>query len=127
MAINTNISHRFSLVENELKKRGVISTRKELAFALDTYNHVILEIRKLKRMLTIKQAQLLTKTYGVNMNFIFGRSDIMFLSDIKPTFIPPVKPKKTYEEQMQEEKTAIGNWIMKGGLNEIKELQCKQR
>lgn len=77
--IKKSITKRFLEVFNELKKRKLLRNKSAMAKRLDTYNHVINNILNGHRQPTIRQLHLLGLHYGIDINYIIGTSDKMFL------------------------------------------------
>jgi hypothetical protein len=121
-------SARFGLVVSKLKESGIVQYRKEVTAALDTYPHILGAIIRGDRAITIKQVGLLYEKYGVNINYLFGTSEVMFVKDLPeddlsvnaPDSIIEEKTALTYEDEMQEEKMSLAMWMMRGGLKTIK-------
>jgi phage repressor protein C with HTH and peptisase S24 domain len=78
---NPIINERFCQLYKQMREMGMIKNKSRLAEKLGTYNHVINNIMKKERNLTIEQIHKLVDLFNVNVNYLFGRSDIMFGSD----------------------------------------------
>lgn len=78
---NSIVNQRFCEVYKQLKTLSKIKNKSHLAEQLGTYNHVINNIMQGKRNLTLEQIDSLMNLYGVNANYLFGRSDAMFLGE----------------------------------------------
>jgi phage repressor protein C with HTH and peptisase S24 domain len=70
----TTVNQRFKAVFQYLEKNGLIKGKSDIAKQLGTYNHVINSVLKGERNITVEQINLLVKAYGVNANYMFGRS-----------------------------------------------------
>ncbi len=75
------VNRRFRQVYKTLETHRLIKGKSDLAKKLDTYNHVINNILKGQRNITLDQLLKLCRHYGVNANFLFGLDSRMFLSD----------------------------------------------
>lgn len=76
---NNIVNLRFRQVYKQLERDGAVRGKSDIAEKLGTYNHVIGDILKGKRNLTVEQINKLVDLYGVNANFLFGNSEQMFL------------------------------------------------
>ena len=83
---------RFRQVFRELEKHNVIKGKSDIAKKLGTYNHVINSILKGQRNITVDQLNRLFEEYGVDANFVFGKSGEMFLAEAPPGI--PTRPLK---------------------------------
>ncbi len=72
------INRRFSDVYDCLLKNKIIENKSDLAQKLNTYNHVINNILKGNRSVTIDQLNKLFYNFNINPSFIFGLSDQIF-------------------------------------------------
>jgi len=72
------VNLQFALVFEQLKKEGKAKSKSDIAAQLGTYNHVINSVLKGERGLTVEQINLLMEHYGINANFLFGRSTQMY-------------------------------------------------
>lgn len=79
---NPVINERFSKVYDRLKELKKVKNKSRLAELLGTYNHVINNIIKKERNLTIEQIHKLVELFDVNVNYLFGRSEVMFGSEL---------------------------------------------
>lgn len=77
--INNIVNQRFRIVYKELEKYNLIKGKSDIAKKLGTYNHVINSILKGQRNITVDQLNKLFDTYGVNANYLFGKSEELFL------------------------------------------------
>lgn len=89
----TNIvNQRFRSVYKQLEKDNRIKGKSDIAERLGTYNHVVGDILKGKRNLTVEQINKLVELFGINANYLFGGSNQMFsdsdelYSDSIPSF-----------------------------------------
>lgn len=73
------VNQRFRKVYYELEKHNVIKGKSDIAKKLGTYNHVINSILKGQRNITVDQLNRLFDNYGINANYLFGNSEIMFV------------------------------------------------
>ena len=73
------VNQRFKEVFKELEKYNLIKGKSDIAKQLGTYNHVINSILKGQRNITVDQLNRLFETYGINANYMFGKSNEMFL------------------------------------------------
>lgn len=77
--LTNTVNLRFRQVYKQLEKDGQIKGKSDIAERLGTYNHVIGDILKGKRNLTVEQINKLVDLFGINANFLFGNSDQMFM------------------------------------------------
>lgn len=82
------VNQRFKEVFDYLEKENIIKGKSDLAKKLDTYNHVINNILKGKRNITVDQLNKLFDTYNINANYLFGLSEEMFLEGGSPMGLP---------------------------------------
>jgi len=75
------VNQRFGLIYDELTKSNKIKGKSDLADKLETYNHVINNVLKGDRSLTVKQINLLVEHFDINANFVFGCSEQLYNSD----------------------------------------------
>jgi len=75
------VNRRFRQVYQTLEEMRLIKGKSDLAKKLDTYNHVINNILKGQRNITLDQILKLCHHYGVNANFLFGLDNQMFLNE----------------------------------------------
>lgn len=75
------INQNFGKVFKELSSRNAIKGKSDIAKKLDTYNHIINNILKGDRNITIDQILKLSNHYEINPNYLFGKSDQMFLEE----------------------------------------------
>ncbi len=73
------VIQRFKNVYNFLYDNNQIRGKSDLAKKLDTYNHVINDILKGKRNVTVDQLNKLFSIFNINANYLFGLSDELFL------------------------------------------------
>ncbi len=73
------VIQRFNSVYNLLLDTNKIKGKSDLAEKLDTYNHVINDILKGKRSITIDQLNKLFLIFNIDANYIFGLSDSFYL------------------------------------------------
>lgn len=73
------VNQRFKKVYHELEKHNIIKGKSDIAKKLGTYNHVINSILKGQRNITVDQLNRLFDVYGVDANYLFGNSELMFL------------------------------------------------
>ena len=83
------VNARFRAVYFVLEEKEAIRSKSELAKALGTYNHIINQILKGARNLTLDQILRLCEAYHVNANYLFGTSERMFSSQSRDT-APPI-------------------------------------
>jgi Peptidase S24-like len=76
-------NQRFRQVYDVLIKNKKIKNKQQLAQQLDTYNHVINLCLKGERNITVEQMNRLCEIHHINANFLFGKSDMIFLNDAK--------------------------------------------
>ncbi len=74
------VNQRFKLVYEALVSNNRIKGKSDIAAKLKTYNHVINNILKGDRNITVDQLTKLFDLFGVNANYIFGSSEDMFLA-----------------------------------------------
>ena len=77
--IDNTVNQRFREVYSELEKVNLIKGKSDIAKKLGTYNHVINSILKGQRNITVDQLNKLFDTYGINANYLFGKSEELFL------------------------------------------------
>lgn len=82
--INNIVNQRFRHVFHELEKYNIIKGKSDIAKKLGTYNHVINSILKGQRNITVDQLNKLFDIYGVNANYLFGKSEDLFLRRLYP-------------------------------------------
>ena len=75
------INKRFKLVFEDLLKHRLVESKNKFAQQLGTYCHAMNEILVGKRKPTTKQIRLVAEIYGINTNYIFGFSDVMYRKD----------------------------------------------
>lgn len=75
------VNKRFRLVYEELCEQDRIRNKSDIAQQLGTYNHVINDVMKHKRNLTLEQINKLIEIFDINPSFLFGQSDEMFLNE----------------------------------------------
>jgi phage repressor protein C with HTH and peptisase S24 domain len=75
---NPIINERFCQLYKQMREIGMIKNKSRLAEKLGTYNHVINNIMKKDRNLTIEQIHKMVELFDVNVNYLFGRSEVMF-------------------------------------------------
>lgn len=75
------INIRFAQAYNTLKLEKKFKNKNEMAQTLGTYNHVVNNILKGERGLTVEQMGKFCEAYGIDVNFIMGFSDAMYPSD----------------------------------------------
>ncbi len=75
------INRNFRKVFEELSVRKIIKGKSDIAKKLDTYNHIINNILKGDRNITVDQILKLSNQYDVSPDYMFGKSENMFLSD----------------------------------------------
>ena len=108
--------NRLKRIFLELKERKLVSYITEFATSIGTYNHVIGAMfnGKLKRTLNLNQISALTQKYGIDANYLFGKSEKMFLD--KSNLISHEEDVLGEEisqfDKEQLEKTAIANFII---------------
>ncbi len=86
------VNQRFRNVYEELHKRGLVRNKSELGEKLGTYNHVINSILRGNRNITLNQLQRLLEEFPIDANYLFGRTDTMFLDE-------PGVPTRSFEER----------------------------
>lgn len=75
------VNEKFSNIFYELSMRKSIKGKSDLAKKLDTYNHVINNILKGERNITVDQILKLCEYFNVSADYVFGLSDRMFLNE----------------------------------------------
>lgn len=75
------VNQRFRLIYDLLEKGRYIKGKSDVAQQLGTYNHVINNILKGERNLTLAQIQQLCSQFGIDSNYLFGFSDHPFRED----------------------------------------------
>ncbi len=76
---NSIVNQQFRKVYDFLISLKRIRGKSELAEYLDTYNHVINDILKGKRNVTVEQLNKLFSAFDINANYLFGLSEDLFL------------------------------------------------
>lgn len=71
------VNKRFRIVFDYLKENNKIKSKSDLAVKLGTYNHIVNNILKGKRNITLDQMNKLIEIYRINANFLFGCSSQM--------------------------------------------------
>ena len=74
------INARFLKVCDRLVESNLVRHKTNLAQILGTYSNVMSRIKKGESTPTLKQLEILFKTFGVDANYIFGKSEYMFLN-----------------------------------------------
>ena len=74
------ISQQFAKLVDCLLESGKIKNKSQLARVMDSYNHVVSDIMKGRRNLTLDQINALVAEYDLDVNYLFGVSDNMFSS-----------------------------------------------
>lgn len=75
------VNQKFKAVYEELSVQQKIKSKSDLAKKLDTYNHIVNNILKGQRNITIDQIQRLADHYKVRPDFLFGQCNQMFNED----------------------------------------------
>ena len=75
------VNQRFNRVFQELEKYNLIKGKSDLAKRLGTYNHVINSILKGERNITVDQLAKLLDIFPVDANFLFGKSEQMYVEN----------------------------------------------
>jgi phage repressor protein C with HTH and peptisase S24 domain len=75
------VNQQFTTLFKDLQDQGKIKGKSDIARVLGTYNHVINDIIKGKRNLTLEQINNLMEAFKVNANFLFGRTNQMYLKE----------------------------------------------
>jgi hypothetical protein len=75
------VNQRFKLIYNLLEKGNYIKGKSDIAQQLGTYNHVINNILKGERNLTLAQIQQLCTHFGIDSNYLFGFNNNPFRED----------------------------------------------
>lgn len=88
------VNQQFNKLYKLFEKEGIIKGKSDLAEKLDTYNHVINNILKGDRNITVDQLNKLFLTYNVNANYLFGLSEQIFMDGHAPGSIPIVPMEK---------------------------------
>ncbi len=77
------VNQRFRQVYRHLEKTNRIKGKSDIAKQLGTYNHVINSILKGQRNITVDQLHRLFDYYGVDANFLFGQSDLIYHQEVE--------------------------------------------
>jgi phage repressor protein C with HTH and peptisase S24 domain len=72
------VNQRFKLIYEALLKNSKVKNKSDLAAKLGTYNHIINNILKGERGVTLEQINKLIEIFGINANYIFGSAPFMF-------------------------------------------------
>lgn len=72
------VNRKFNHVYEELIVRKLIKSKSDLAKNLETYNHIINNILKGDRNITVDQIRLLSERYDVRPDFLFGKTNEAF-------------------------------------------------
>ncbi len=91
------VNQRFKQVYEALEKYNLIKGKSDIAEKLGTYNHVINSILKGQRNITVDQLHKLFETYGIDANYLFGKSEEMFFE--LPTGIGEIPIRSLQERQ----------------------------
>ena len=75
------VNRRFSAIFYKLLESNKIKSKSDIAAKLGTYNHIINNILKGERNVTIDQLNKLIELYDINANYVFGCSMDMFHDD----------------------------------------------
>jgi hypothetical protein len=77
---------RFVAIFDALLESKKVSSKSQLGGTIGSYGHIMTECFDGKRKVTVKMIQLLVTEYGVNANYLFGKSETMFgdfMGDVK--------------------------------------------
>ena len=74
------VNRKFKHIYEELIMRNLIKSKSDLAKNLETYNHIINNILKGDRNITVDQIRLLSERYDVRPDFLFGQTNAPFQS-----------------------------------------------
>jgi plasmid maintenance system antidote protein VapI len=72
------VNRKFNHIYEELIIRNLIKSKSDLAKNLETYNHIINNILKGDRNITVDQIRLLSERYDVRPDFLFGKTNEPF-------------------------------------------------
>jgi len=72
-------AEKFTTAIDEIIKNGIEKNHHSLALKLGTYSHIIVRIRNLKSNPSRNLFEALIKNYNVDANFLFGKSENIFL------------------------------------------------
>ena len=75
------VNRRFNAIFYKLLETHKIKSKSDIAAKLGTYNHIINNILKGERNVTIDQLNKLIELYDINANYVFGCSKDMFHND----------------------------------------------
>lgn len=89
----TIFNERFGKVYKSLLKRRKVKNKLRLGRILGTYSHIINDLIVGRRQPTIGQLTRLFKRFGINANYIFGKSNIMYIGQLKVFNTPPPEQK----------------------------------
>lgn len=74
------VNRKFKEVYYALLDRGIVRGKSDIAKNLGTYNHIINNILKGERNITVDMILLLSDYYNINSNFLFGLDEHMMFS-----------------------------------------------
>ena len=120
------VNQRFNIVFDRLKQDGKVKSKSDIAGKLDTYNHVINSVMKGTRGLTVDQINKLAEHYNVNVNFVFGFSDQLYLDDEEGAMPSISLAEKIYEGRnnivLVPQKASAGYALAAGNPEYLKEF-----
>lgn len=73
---------KFVDVYNHLKKTGKVKNKSQLGEIIGAKSHCINYMLTGNKQITVVQLTKLIAHYGINANYIFGRSSFMFMKDV---------------------------------------------
>lgn len=73
------VNQRFKLAFEMLETYNMVKSKSDLAEKLGTYNHVVNNILKGQRNITVDQLHKLFEVYRLNANYFFGLSEELFM------------------------------------------------
>ena len=79
----TKYNERFAEVYYSLLRANKVNNKKSLGNAIGTWGHVVNDLMHGGRQPTLAQITSLVKNFGINANYIFSKSETMYISQIK--------------------------------------------
>lgn len=83
---NQGITDRYIRVFESLIKHGIVKNQKELCDELGTYSHIIPQMKRGIRAVTVDMVTNICQKYNANAAYIFGTSEDKFLPITKPKY-----------------------------------------
>jgi phage repressor protein C with HTH and peptisase S24 domain len=114
------VNQKFAIVFDQLKKDGKVKSKSHIASMLGTYNHVINNVLKGERGLTVEQINKLVELFNIDANFLFGSSIKIYAGEEGDT------ASYSFEDQLFKDRNnitlvphkAAAGYAMSGGTQE---------